>query len=99
MTNCTVSPPWRGGGDRALALQSKVQWLDRCRRQLEKVVNLDENSWTHTNYKTSLRWPKGCWATMSDAVHLVHVRHSVRLKFGISIGAVTSSAETETAIY
>ena len=35
-----------------LALQSKGQWFDPCCRQLEKVVNLDENSWTHTNNKT-----------------------------------------------
>ena len=39
-----VSP--HGGGDRALPLQSKSQWFDPRRWQLEKVVNLDENSWT-----------------------------------------------------
>ena len=40
-----VSPP-HGGGDRVLALQSKSQWFDPRRWQLEKVVNLDKNSWT-----------------------------------------------------
>ena len=39
-------------------------------QQLEKVVNLDENSWTPTKIiiKGSLRW-----ATMSATVQLVHV--------------------------
>ena len=60
-----------------LALQSKGQWFDPRHRQLEKVVNLDENSWTHTNYKTSFRWPSGRQATISAAVRLVHVRHNL----------------------
>jgi hypothetical protein len=70
-----VSP--HGGGDRALALQFKGQWFDPRSRQLEKVVNLDENPWTHPNYKTSFRWPSGHWVTMSATVHLVHVHHDL----------------------
>ena len=33
-----------GGGNRALALQSKGQWFDLRHRQLEKVVKPEENS-------------------------------------------------------
>ena len=44
--NFQGSPPWSRGG--ALDLWSKGQWFEPRRRQLEKVVNLDENSWTPT---------------------------------------------------
>ena len=30
---------------------SPLQWFDPWRWQLEEVVYLDENSWTHTNLK------------------------------------------------
>ena len=40
------SPPWCRGG--ALDLWTKGQRFVPRRRQLEKVVNLDENSWTPT---------------------------------------------------
>ena len=42
----TRSPPWCRGG--LLDLWSKGQQFEPRRRQLEKVVNLDENSWTPT---------------------------------------------------
>ena len=55
------------------------QGFEFLRQQVEKVVNLDENSWTPTIIiiKRSLHtdgqaWT-GCWATMSAAVRLVHV--------------------------
>ena len=37
--------------DRSLTLPSKGQWFDPQCRQLEKVVYLDENSWTRINLK------------------------------------------------
>ena len=40
----TRSPPWCRGG--LLDLWSKGQQFEPRRRQLEKIVNLDENSWT-----------------------------------------------------
>ena len=43
-----------GKWDRALALQSKGQWFD-------PGTSIDENSLTHTNYKTSFGWPSGRW--------------------------------------
>ena len=46
-----------------MALQSKGHWFDPQHRQL---VDLDENSLPHTNYKTSFRWPSGCWSKMSE---------------------------------
>ena len=69
------SPGCRG---RALALYSKGQWFDPWRRHLEKVVYLDENSWTQTKLiKPSFIWPSDQsrrWATMSAVVRLVHVQ-------------------------
>ena len=50
MTSISIGVP-HGGVVRALALHSKGQWFDPRRWQLEKVVYLDENSWTHTNLK------------------------------------------------
>ena len=41
------------------------------------IVNLDENSWTYTNYKTLFRWLSGRRATMSAAMHLVQVLHAL----------------------
>ena len=38
---------------------------------LKKVVNLDENSWTHTSNETSFKWPSGGGTTMSAAMGLV----------------------------
>ena len=37
--------------DRALASPSKGQWFDPQCRQLEEIVYLDENAWSHTNLK------------------------------------------------
>ena len=56
------SPSWCKGG--ALDLWSKGQWFDPWRRQLEKEKSL-------------FRWPSGCWATMSAAVHLIHVHFPI----------------------
>ena len=75
-----------GGGDRALALQSKGQQFDPRLRQLEKVVNLDENenSQTHTQYKTLFRWLSGHRATMSAAVRLHYTQYGPTTNGGIT---------------
>ena len=41
------SPPWYREGNVGLVIQGSA-WDQPRRRQLEKVVNLDENSWTPT---------------------------------------------------
>ena len=72
--------PWCMG--RALALESKGQWFNPQHQQLEKVVYLDENSWTCTKIiKLSFRWLSGQsrrGATMSAVVHLVHIRFPLK---------------------
>ena len=50
--------------EHALDLQSKGQLFYPRRKQLEKIVNLDENSWTPTKIikkekPASFRWPSG----------------------------------------
>ena len=65
--------------------------------KIEKVVYLDENSWTHTKIiKPLFRWPSGWsrpWATMSAVVHPVHVRLPLE---GYVKGILSQSTKNKT---
>ena len=69
-----------------MALHSKGQGIDPWRQQLEKVVYLDENPWTHKKLKNFMHMADWLERTLNDNESLFVERHTVQSRFSDTFG-------------